>query len=65
MNRHGTSSGRAYVFSRRRGIWRQIALLTGRATADTIFIGDRLDDTAGTNAGAIRIHGIEPLCLAP
>ena len=72
QRRYGATSTRAYVFTARGGIWRQIALLTGpedyathvAATADTIFVGDRLDDTAGTNAGAIRIHGIEPLCIA-
>jgi hypothetical protein len=64
--------GHVYVYGLRSGVWRQIAYFVGgeqyaervAATADTVFISDRLDDQAGANAGALRIHGIDPVCLA-
>ena len=60
------------MYGLRNGVWRQIAYFVGgeqyaervAATADTVFISDRLDDQAGANAGALRIHGIDPACLA-
>ena len=52
------------------GGWNQIDVLptpvlidTRGVTADQIFVGEQFDDTAGTNAGALRIHGMEQACF--
>ena len=56
-----------FVFADQGGFWTQIAVLPpgwNRVTAVSVLSGDSLDDTAGTDAGAIREYGLEPVCLA-
>jgi len=56
------------VFAEQAFGWRQVDTLptsigSRGVTADEIFVGATSDDTAGTDAGAIRVFGMDPLCF--
>jgi hypothetical protein len=72
-SRINDDKGRAYLFAHPGGVWRQIDYFTApveyygysvAASANAVFVGDRINSTGAPYAGAFHVHDIDPSCLA-
>jgi len=58
----------AHIFGEVGGFWTQLDTMPIQgevaATEDSVFIGDDLHDGPFNNAGAVHVHGIDPVCYS-